>query len=58
MNDQAEPADEGDGVFLEVHPNPDQALCDGQNSLALSDLPDLLRVLLELHALVNRTSAG
>ena len=31
-----------DGVFLEVHENPDQALCDGPNSLSLEQLPDLL----------------
>jgi len=42
-----------DGVFLEVHPDPDRALCDGPNSLALADLPDLLRVLLDLHRTVR-----
>lgn len=30
-----------DGIFLEVHPNPDKALCDGPNSLPLSDLRSL-----------------
>ena len=30
-----------DGVFLECHPNPDQALCDGPNSLFISGLPQL-----------------
>ena len=30
-----------DGVFLECHPNPDAALCDGPNSLFISDLPRL-----------------
>ena len=30
------------GIFLEVHENPDQALCDGPNSLALEQLPELL----------------
>ncbi|MDR2125152.1 MAG: 3-deoxy-8-phosphooctulonate synthase [Desulfovibrio sp.] len=34
-----------DGVFLECHPDPDRALCDGPNSLALSDLPQVLRQL-------------
>jgi 2-dehydro-3-deoxyphosphooctonate aldolase (KDO 8-P synthase) len=34
-----------DGVFLECHPDPDRALCDGPNSLILSDLPKLLRQL-------------
>ncbi|MCX5894488.1 MAG: 3-deoxy-8-phosphooctulonate synthase [Proteobacteria bacterium] len=32
-----------DALFLEVHENPDQALCDGPNSLPLSDLPLLLK---------------
>ncbi len=31
-----------DGVFLEVHEDPDKALCDGPNSLSLDQLPDLL----------------
>jgi 2-dehydro-3-deoxyphosphooctonate aldolase (KDO 8-P synthase) len=30
-----------DGIFLEVHPEPDKALCDGPNSLPLSDLAHL-----------------
>ena len=30
-----------DGIFLEVHPNPDKALCDGPNSLPLGDLRHL-----------------
>lgn len=34
-----------DGVFLECHPDPDKAHCDGPNSLRLKDLPDLLREL-------------
>lgn len=32
-----------DGVFLECHPDPDKALCDGPNSLNLKDLPGLLK---------------
>jgi len=32
-----------DAIFLETHECPDQALCDGPNSLALDDLPALLR---------------
>jgi 2-dehydro-3-deoxyphosphooctonate aldolase (KDO 8-P synthase) len=30
------------GVFMEVHPDPDNALCDGPNSLKLDDLYELL----------------
>jgi 2-dehydro-3-deoxyphosphooctonate aldolase (KDO 8-P synthase) len=31
-----------DGLFLEVHPSPDKALCDGANMVALKDLEKLL----------------
>lgn len=31
-----------DGVFMEVHPDPDKALCDGPNSLPLDQLKSLL----------------
>jgi 2-dehydro-3-deoxyphosphooctonate aldolase (KDO 8-P synthase) len=30
------------GVFLEVHQNPDKALCDGPNSLKIDDLYDII----------------
>jgi 2-dehydro-3-deoxyphosphooctonate aldolase (KDO 8-P synthase) len=33
------------GVFIEVHEDPDRALCDGPNSLALEDVPPLLEML-------------
>ena len=32
-----------DGLFLEVHPDPDRALSDGANSLSLDMVPGLLR---------------
>lgn len=31
-----------DGIFMEVHPEPDKALCDGPNSLPLSALEEIL----------------
>jgi 2-dehydro-3-deoxyphosphooctonate aldolase (KDO 8-P synthase) len=34
-----------DAVFMEVHPNPDKALCDGPNSLPLSSLRTLFNQL-------------
>ncbi|MFN8790262.1 MAG: 3-deoxy-8-phosphooctulonate synthase [Bdellovibrionales bacterium] len=34
-----------DGLFLETHPNPDQALCDGPTSLPLRELKPLLQQL-------------
>lgn len=30
------------GIFMEVHPDPDKAPCDGPNMLALKDVPNLL----------------
>ncbi|BBO66541.1 2-dehydro-3-deoxyphosphooctonate aldolase [Desulfosarcina alkanivorans] len=39
-----------DGVFLEVHEDPDNALCDGPNSLRLDQLPDLLAQLKAIKA--------
>ena len=32
-----------DGIFLETHPNPEKALCDGPTSLPLKDLEKVLR---------------
>ncbi len=32
-----------DGLFLEVHPRPDEALSDGPNMVPLHELPDLVR---------------
>ena len=43
------------GVFLEVHPNPDSALCDGPNSLPLDQVRPLLKMLQEIHRLVHST---
>ena len=37
-----------DGIFLEIHDNPSQALSDKYNSLKLKELKSLLRVLLLL----------
>ena len=39
-----------DGVFLEVHPDPDRALSDGPNSLPLPEVEPLLRTLLAIRA--------
>jgi len=46
-----------DGVFLEVHDNPAQALSDGANALPLAQLPALLARLKELSTLVRRWGA-
>jgi len=42
-----------DGLFLEVHEEPEQALCDGPNSVRLDDLPQLLKKLKAIDALVK-----
>ncbi|MCU0609150.1 MAG: 3-deoxy-8-phosphooctulonate synthase [Chitinispirillaceae bacterium] len=38
-----------DGLFFEVHPDPDKALCDGPNSLRLDDFARQVPVLLDLY---------
>jgi 2-dehydro-3-deoxyphosphooctonate aldolase (KDO 8-P synthase) len=40
-----------DGVFMEVHDNPAQALSDGPNSLPLDRLEPLLKMLKQIHQL-------
>ena len=42
-----------DGVFCEVHDDPEQARCDGPNSLPISGIEDLVRVLLAIHGVVT-----
>ena len=37
-----------DGLFMEVHPNPQDALCDGPNSQPLDELKPLLENLLDI----------
>ena len=37
-----------DGLFLETHPRPDEALSDGPNMIALADLPALIESCLRL----------
>lgn len=39
-----------DGLFLEVHPDPDKALCDGPNSLSLAELEPLMQDLLRVRS--------
>jgi 2-dehydro-3-deoxyphosphooctonate aldolase (KDO 8-P synthase) len=45
-----------DGLFLETHDNPAAALSDGPNALPLAQLPQLLKRVKELSALVRRWS--
>jgi 2-dehydro-3-deoxyphosphooctonate aldolase (KDO 8-P synthase) len=41
-----------DGIFMEVHPRPEKALCDGPNSMPLELVEPLLQKLLKIHAVV------
>lgn len=43
-----------DGIFMEVHEDPDHALCDGPNSIPLSELPALLKKLRAIDAVVKQ----
>ncbi|HBH86877.1 MAG TPA: 3-deoxy-8-phosphooctulonate synthase [Syntrophaceae bacterium] len=43
-----------DGIFLEVHPDPESAKCDGPNSLRLDSLFELLQMLLQIDTIVKR----
>lgn len=47
-----------DGVFLEFHPNPDEALCDGLSALPLAGARELLSTLKALHEIVSPVSAS
>ncbi|MDD5019204.1 MAG: 3-deoxy-8-phosphooctulonate synthase [Candidatus Omnitrophica bacterium] len=42
-----------DGLFLEVHPHPGKALCDGPNMLSLAELPRLLDAVRGIDRLVD-----
>lgn len=42
-----------DGVFLEVHPDPERALSDGPNSLPLGEVEPLLRTLLAIRGAIG-----
>lgn len=50
---QAAVAAGADGVFMEVHPDPDNALCDGPNSLPLDQLEPLVRKLLAIREIIR-----
>jgi 2-dehydro-3-deoxyphosphooctonate aldolase (KDO 8-P synthase) len=44
------------GLFMETHPRPDQALCDGPNSLPLKHVEALLQTLVDLDRIVKRSA--
>lgn len=43
-----------DGLFMEVHDNPEEALCDGPNSLYLDQLEDILKDCLSIYNIVRK----
>ena len=42
------------GLFFEIHPNPDCALCDGANMLPLSNAEKVLKQCLEIFNIINK----
>lgn len=47
-----------DGLFLEVHDNPKEALSDGANMVKLSNLENLLNNVLKVHETLNDINRG
>ena len=47
-----------DGLFMEVHPHPERALCDGPNSIPLKDVLPLWRELKALHQFLKEQMSG
>ncbi len=45
-----------DGIFIETHPNPPEALCDAASQYYLDQLPEFVKPLLEIHDLVRAQS--
>lgn len=45
-----------DGLFMEVHPDPDRAKCDGPNSWPLDQVEKLLRQLLAVRSVLTETN--
>lgn len=43
-----------DGLFMEVHDNPEKALCDGPNSLKFSKLKELLKTVIEIDSVLRK----
>lgn len=41
------------GLFFEVHPNPDDALCDGPNMIALNDAENLFKICKNIFEIVK-----
>lgn len=46
-----------DGLFMEVHPEPERALCDGPNMMKLAGVHNLLKTMKDLHSLISKQTA-
>lgn len=46
------------GIFTETHPEPEKALCDGPNSMRLSEMEGLLETLVAIDRVVKAKAAG
>jgi len=42
-----------DGVFIEAHPNPPEALCDAASQLALDQMEEFVKPLIDIHNLIK-----
>lgn len=42
-----------DGIFIETHPRPDDALSDGPNMISLDDLPHLIRACMRIRGVLD-----
>lgn len=42
-----------DGLFMEVHPEPEKALCDGPNMIKLDEVERLLKTIKKIHELLK-----
>ncbi len=47
-----------DGLFLEVHPEPEKALCDGPNMIPLSGLGGMIASLKEVHKIAGHSAVS
>jgi 2-dehydro-3-deoxyphosphooctonate aldolase (KDO 8-P synthase) len=46
-----------DGLFMEVHPEPDKALCDGPNMIKLDEVENLLKICKAIDELLKSVTA-
>lgn len=45
-----------DGLFMEIHPDPDKALCDGPNSIPLGEIEKLLEKIVRIREAVSSST--